>query len=478
MAKDINIHIKTKGAQQTKQQLDDIGKSAKNTGDSASRGGRKGAEGMGRLSGAVAKTKGRFSKLKSSMASWVAGMVGVTAIIAAITQAIRVQGQAIKEHAQIAAEQQKKLLALQTMGDIFEKRPELRKEIAAYAESGRRSVLEVTDALYSLESKGAGLTEKQKRGIMQEALELGRMEPEADLKSIVDVFSIYAKETRQKDINQIQNVIRQTLSQAGAELGQMGQYLPQFLPLGISGGLTGAETAGLWAFATTRAPSPEKATTGIRNIFMALQGKGTPESQKLLQQFDITPEMNIFEQLTALSAAQKAGKFGLPEAEIVAMKENAALLMSMLVEPKAMMETVRQVTRVARPDIDIVQDKLRQIMSQDEVARLEEEHRRLDVVIRIIKGQDVKALEWDVVLKEYEKQMREEDVSEFFIKYRLWVQRFTAGIGAESDVLSRSMARPEGSLTINYHNEMIFNPVAGSKQDREIGARNEPGVVP
>jgi len=412
MSKDINIHIKTPGAAQAKEQLKGVGRASQQVGDKTSHGARKGAEGMDGLSSSTGKTEGRFSKLTSSIKSWVTGIVGIAVIIRGITAAIRLQSEAIKEHARIATEQQKKLLALQAMGTFFEEHPEARKEVAAYAKAGVRPFEDVAEAWYSLESKGAGLTKEQKAGIMRESLELGRMEPEADLASIVDVFSIYAKETRQKDINQIQNVIRQTLSKAGAELSQMGQYLPQFLPLGTTGGLTGAETAGLWAFATTRAPSPEKATVGIRNIFMALQGKGTPESQKLLQGLGITPEMDIFQQLSGLSAAQKAGKLGTPEAETIAGKESAAILMSMLTEPKAMMETVGAITGVARPDIDITKEKLKQIMDEDEVARLEENLRRTKIEIQNIKAQDVKALKWAEKIESRELALRKKGVSE------------------------------------------------------------------
>ncbi len=485
MAKDINIHIKTPGAKQAKQQLEGVGRASKQVGDKTSHGARKGADGMDKLSQSATSTEGRFSKLTRGLTTWVTGLLGITVIIAGVTKAIRVQGEALKEHAEIAAEQQKKLLALQAMGTFFEEHPEARKEVAAYAEFGRRPFEEVAGAWYALESKGAGLTKEQKAGIMREALELGRMEPESDLKSIVDVFSIYAKETRQKDINQVQNVIRQTLSQAGAELSQMGQYLPRFLSLGIAGGLTGAETAGLWAFATTRAPTPESATVGIRNIFAALQGKGTPESQKLLQGLGITPEMNIFQQLSALSAAQRGGRFGVPEAEVIAGRENIAVLLSMLTEPTAMMQTVRQVTGVARPDIDITGEKLKQIMGADKFARLEERGRQLDVEIQNIKGQNIKALEWDVYLKQYEKEMREAGTSEYIIEYQLWKFRQAAGFGAEpgpqwlmepsggiapefsrpfSEFPEAPLAEPGGGIVVHYHNDTIYNPRAGSDE--------------
>jgi hypothetical protein len=491
MAKDINIHLKTQGAAQTKQQLEDVGKSSKRVGETVDRGGKRGADGMEKMSSSADKAQGRFSKLGSSIKSWAAGLAGITLAVREITRAIRAQSEAIEEHARIAAEQQKKLLALQAMGTFFEEHPEARKEVAAYAEFGRRPYEDVAEAWYELESKGAGLTEEQKKGIMKEALELGRMEPEADLKSIVGMFSLYAKETREQDINLIQNVLRATLSKAGAGLSEVGRYLPQFQSLGISAGLTGAEAAGLWAYATTRTGQPEKATVGLRNIFMALQGKGTPESQELLPQLGITPEMGFYEQMGILSAQRRAGGFGLPEAETIAMKENAALLLSMLTDPQAMMKTIHEVSAAARPDIDLVKDKLDRIMGTDKVARLEEERRRLDVVIQNIKGQDVRALEWDVYLKEYEKRMREVGVSEYMISHQLRKYRMAAGFGAEpgpqwlmepfgeftefpakqQEAPAEEVPAETGPVSIHYHNDIYFNPMGGTKEDMGIGPR-------
>ena len=485
MAKDINIHVKTPGAPAAKQQLDELGRASQQVGQKTTEGQKQAADSTDKSTQKLTGMGRVLNKLKTQVLSFVgayAGLQGVRIVIGQITRAIRTQIQAIEEYAQIASEQQKKLLALQAMGAFFEEHPEARKEVAAYAVFGRRPFEEVAGAWYALESKGAGLTKAQKEGIMREALELGRMEPEADLKSIIDVFSIYAKETRQKDINQVQNVIRQTLSQAGAELSQMGQYLPRFLSLGIAGGLTGAETAGLWAFATTRAPTPEMATVGIRNIFAALQGKGTPESQKILKQLGITPEMNIFEQLATLSAAQRAGKFGVPEAETLAGRENIAVLLSMLTEPTAMMETVRQVTEVARPDIDIAREKLEHIMSTDEIARREEEGRRLDIIIKNIKGADVRALRWKEVWRRYEIDLRKRGYPEWRIKAELGIAKTISGMapglvepsaveeGVPIEELPTETVQQIGPVIIN-DNSVRYNPVAGSEQDRGIGAR-------
>lgn len=58
MAKNIDIHIKTRGAQQSKQDLDGVAKGAKRTGDSAEKMGKKGQRGAGWLSAAFGKIVG------------------------------------------------------------------------------------------------------------------------------------------------------------------------------------------------------------------------------------------------------------------------------------------------------------------------------------------------------------------------------------------------------------------------------------
>jgi len=71
MAKDINIHIKTKGASQTKQQLNGVGKSAKQVGDDTQAMGKKGQEGSNRFVNGLKR---------------IAGPVGFLAVAAAIAK--------------------------------------------------------------------------------------------------------------------------------------------------------------------------------------------------------------------------------------------------------------------------------------------------------------------------------------------------------------------------------------------------------
>ena len=473
MAKDVNIHVKAKGAAQTKQQLDQVGKSTEGVGKKA----KKGAAGVDKLSGSAEKAQGRFSKFASGLLAWGAGLIGITATITAVTNAIKVQAEALKEHARIAEEQQKKLLKLQAMGEFYKERPQLRKEVAALAEFGVKPFEEVAEAWYVLRSQAGRMTPEQRRGILKESLELGRMYPEAPLTDLVNMFTLYAKATRAKDLNQVQNVLLQTITEAGGGMADVSKFMPLFLGPAMAGGLTGPEAAGLWAGATTlpEAGTPQMATTALRNILLALQGKGgPPEAQKMLRRFGIRPGMGFFEQMEILAAQREAGRFGLPQAELLAERAGAPMLLGMLRESQAMRETIANVVGAAAGGRDITRETLIGLMGADEFARLEENIRQENIRIENIKGRDIRALRWKDFIRREERKMREAGKPDWLIRHELrmlWLTREASGAPAEVGEPAESAEETLSPVSIHYHRDTYYLPTTGSAADRGIGTR-------
>lgn len=496
---EVNIHVKTPGAAQAKQQLDGIGKSTKEVGDTASRSGRKGAEGMDKLGQAGASAQSKLGKLKSSMVGWLTTLGSIAVAVRLVTSALNAQKQAMTEHAEVVSQQQNKLLRLQYLGGMFKERPELRKQVAAYAEYGRRPFEEVADAWYNLRSKSGSLSSGMRESILKEALELGRTDPNAPLDSLVDMFTLYAKKTGQTDANRIQNVLTQTIKEAGGSTTDVSKHMPRFLPIGMTGGLTGAQAAGLWSYATTQTADAAVATTGLQAVFMGLQGKGTPESQKLLASLGISQDMGFFAKMRILSGQYGAGKFSLGHAEQLAGREGAAILLSILQNPQAMMQAIGSVSGSDRGDIDITGGMIAGLMGQDKVAYLEEERRRTQIQIQNQKGRNTKALQWQLYLTKYEKAMRDAGTPEFLISEQLWAEEVKMGIGLDpgdlrgvgtpilgeatmNDVIRQSEGPPRpASPTIinnNYSHDQYYFPSAGTPLDRDIGPRAPFDVVP
>jgi len=77
MSKDVNIHIKTPGADKARQDLDGVGRSGKGVGDSVGEGGRKGAEGMNKINEAADKSHSGLGKLTGQVTAFIGGWLGI-----------------------------------------------------------------------------------------------------------------------------------------------------------------------------------------------------------------------------------------------------------------------------------------------------------------------------------------------------------------------------------------------------------------
>lgn len=450
MPKDVNIHVKTPGIQEANRAFESVSSSVDSMGNMVTTSSEKGKEGLDKFSEGADKTRQKTRNLDRSLGSLAARYIGIAALIATATKALRANMAAIEEHAALTEKQQLKLISLQYLGDLFREKPGLRQEVAAYAESGRRPFEDVASAWYNLRSKSAALGADQQERILREALELGRTAPEVSLDVIVDMFSLYAKKTGQIDANVVQNILQQTITEAGGTAADVASYMPRTLPLGMAAGLTGPETAGLWAYASTQAAEASIATTGLNTILYSLSGKGTPQSAELLKKLGIRPGQPFFRQMSQLAAAKRRGSLGLAEAEQIAGREGASLLLSILDDQAGMGRTIANVVGVARPDLDITAAKIEGLMGADEVARLADENRQMEIETENIKAADVKALQLQNLQRRYEIEMRERDLPEWLISTNLLGMRFMGGLGFEPETIEKAgfLQNPQTNITI------------------------------
>jgi len=488
--KDVNIHVRAQEAEETKRKLESVADSTERMGQKTEVAGRAAAKGTGQA--------------EEKVRSYAKAAAAATAVIAGLTAAIKSSSAAMEENAAIAERQQNALLRLQFLGGFFEERPELRKEVGALAEFGRRPYEEVANAWYNLRSKGAALSDTQRSGILREALEMGRTDPGLPLDTLVDMFALYAKKTGEGDANRIQNVLQETITQAGGSGADVAKYMPQFLPIGMAGGLSGAESAGLWSYATTLLGEASVATTGLKATFLGLEGKGTPEGQKLLKKLKIQPQMDFFAKLDMLGQAQQAGRFDLGSAEQLVGREGASILLDMIKDPGAVRATVDAVTAMDRGDIDLTSTRIEELMGADEVAMLEEDSRQLNIRIENLRGSDLNAMLWEKRIRQEEVKMRRLGYSEWNITAAKGVMRAMAGAGYRFDrenapgwqrfvesgwyldepvlsspgeedamaeraqrVISETMRPIQNIYDMSSH----YRPVAGSREDRRIGER-------
>jgi hypothetical protein len=251
--------------------------------------------------------------------------------------------------------------------------------------------------------------------------------------------------------------------------------MPQFLPIGLSGGLTGAQAAGLWAYATTQTANPAIATTGLRATFMGLQGKGTPESAKLLKQYGISEGMDFQTKINTLSSAYQSGRFDLASAEQLAGREGASILLSLLQNPQAMNQMMANVVSADRGDVDLTGSMINQLMGSDETARREENIRLLKVTIANQKARDPEAMKYQETQLRNELILRKTGADEWGIAMQKGLTGFIYGAGygdyldtiqqygpTVENSLKQKGVLPEGyssgpTVINNYNNNVVYN---------------------
>ncbi|MBE0535000.1 MAG: hypothetical protein IH624_04960 [Phycisphaerae bacterium] len=469
--KDVNINVRAEGADETQRKLEGVAGTTEEMGKKTEEAGRRGSTGLA----AGAK----------NLAAYAASAVSATAIIGALTAAMKANSDAMRENAEIAEGQQQRLLRLQFMGDFFQQHPQAREEVRAYAEFGRRPAEEVADAWYNLRSKGGFLDDEAQQGILRESLELSRTDPDVNVEMLVDMFLLYAKKTGERDGNRIQNVIKQTMTEAGSDAKGVASQLPQFLPWGIAGGMTGAETAGLWAYATTEEGDPAKATTALGQVFKGLEGQWTPDKQRLMRRAGVNKKMSFMEKLEKLGQ----GDMSVTDLDVIA-GSGGAMLSSLAKNIEPMKEAMARIVAVDRGDIDLTADAIADVFGSDEIARMEEDARLMEIQIQNLRAQDVRAMQYKQKRLRREVDMRQRGSSEGAIYLESVGMKANEFLGVPPDwirdtVGTRNLreihADPlnQGSSELpttvnynnNYDNSSHYHPVSGMREERGMGER-------
>lgn len=116
MAKDINIHIKTPGAQQAKQQLDTVGEASKKLGDKTAAGQKKAASATGETTQKLSRMGGVVTGLKTQVLGLVKAWLGIQTVIKIVTWLI----EKLERVAQLQKEIYEKSISFMEVGQALE----------------------------------------------------------------------------------------------------------------------------------------------------------------------------------------------------------------------------------------------------------------------------------------------------------------------------------------------------------------------
>lgn len=273
MPDDVKIPVGTPGAKQAQKDLAGVAAAEARVGKAGKRAGREAAEGAEQAEGKLARWGAR---LKTLVAGFV-GVAGVRRAIQVVTEEIQRMDRASRE----AAESMTAILALSALQG---ERKEVQAAVGKMAISAGRPLRQVAAAYYTLLGGTAGMAPERQKGLMQQALLMGRTDPSANLNALVGLFTTIASQQPQLSPTQIGNLLSRTIEQAKATPEEMAQYLPAILTTARVGRVPVPTAAAMFTFGTRRGGGVAESGTAIRAAMLGLLAP-SPDVAKQLGQY-------------------------------------------------------------------------------------------------------------------------------------------------------------------------------------------------
>lgn len=252
---------------------------------------------------------------------------------------------------------------------------------------GAQGFNEVKEAVNVLKSTTAQMTPEQRNQIMNEAIQTRQLN-DVPLSDIVSTLTFMKKSDPDRSVNQLQNILKETQVQAGANFGEISQLAPDLLGIGKAAGLSTEQTFGLFSAATAVAPNKAKANVGVRNILSILTSEMTPDQEKIRQGLGISHETPVLEQLDVLAQSNLSAKdqsklFG---REVVGLSS----LLLPAVARGDVDQTIGAIESAGATQADLTQESLDQINVPGTVFGEEFRLRRLRAQTSVAKSQRIK----------------------------------------------------------------------------------------
>lgn len=287
----IEQDIRVTGAQESKRQLDEVADGMEGVGEATEESGKK--------TGKSANDFGEFGdviqKNINAVKGFVTGLIGANGLRFAL-DVIKQSLEETKEVATSFIDSMSAVVALagdKRLLDVAER---------ASASSGR-SVEEVGKSLFAIVSGTGGATIDEQEALLNEALEIGKAEPNASLDAIVELLVRLRNVSGGKlSPQQLQNLAIKTEDLGQVDIGQLASFLPRILPAGQTAGIEISDTSALFAL-VSQVLKPEQASTGVANILTRLAAP-SDAGLDVLKELGADTENGVFGILGSLAGKQ------------------------------------------------------------------------------------------------------------------------------------------------------------------------------
>jgi len=422
------------------------------------------AEAVDRAAGSHERASGRVGLMaqgyQSALAAaqgLVGGLIGVGGLMAAL-QAIRAE---MEENVKAAREFAEASLNLQFMSDQF--KPQEREFIGQAAEFSGRQPVEVAGAMADLKSRFPNLSDEQTQKLFMEVGETARTTP-APLSALVQAFSTIRQ--YESDPQKVQNILRASITQSGvSDPAQLSPLMAKFMGLGQQLNLSAGQSAGAVAAATGLGLAPEESITGLRNIALSLQGKGTPDGAKVLKRLKID-RTNFLHALDQLAEANNAGLLKTKDIEDIGGRESVAVLSSLLDKERLadFQAKIKSVADAQQSPRDLTAEAIKQQFESDPLQETNFKLKRAEAEASTQKAGDVESMRTSLARQIIENRMRRDEIPPYLEKEKLWFFDAYTGFGGSPE--------DAASFVAPYSQKKSY------RHDVEQGLREAVGDVP
>lgn len=262
---------------------------------------RKMEGGVKKTSRAMKTQKNAFKGMSRSLMSMAAAGVGGYGI----GMMARDLFESSKRAAGLRDEFEKMMTPLTSLGNNIDHLASLKQEVLDLSSAWGIGVDQITRFAYAAQSSASNLDPEIIAALKRESIELTEVYGGAlpsNLLAITKLYQNYGKGL--KDVARLQNMVAKTIDKGAFTAEQLAEFLPDVVPVAKIFGYSPEELLGAASTASRLMGSPQKAMTGLRNVFLKLK-----ESLEAGEQFTDNMVEN-FRRLNSLSPETMVKAFG------------------------------------------------------------------------------------------------------------------------------------------------------------------------
>lgn len=164
------------------------------------------------------------------------------------------------------------MTALLSLGDNAKNFEKVKASVESLSISSGKSVKEISNAMFTLQSATANLSQSIRDDLLAESIELSKAngtELEPTLNALTTTYQIYGKEV--KNVADLQNKLQLTQQRGKLTFQDLATFLPDVASAAQAMGFSLNEVNAALAVATVKGGRSDKTFTGLRNVFLRIE---------------------------------------------------------------------------------------------------------------------------------------------------------------------------------------------------------------